>query len=44
MFIGCALHTVFQSTGGQDGIMRIWVLKSCHKYFEDIRRKYGDGN
>lgn len=30
------------ATGGQDSILRIWVLKSCFGYFEDIRRKYED--
>ncbi|KAK7090866.1 hypothetical protein V1264_010610 [Littorina saxatilis] len=30
------------ATGGQDGILRVWVLKSCFGYFEDIRRKYED--
>ncbi|KAL8567204.1 hypothetical protein ACOMHN_046614 [Nucella lapillus] len=30
------------ATGGQDSILRVWVLKSCFGYFEDIRRKYED--
>ncbi|XP_025080244.1 WD repeat-containing protein 44-like [Pomacea canaliculata] len=30
------------ATGGQDSILRVWVLKSCYSYFDDIRRKYED--
>ena len=34
---------IFQATGGQDSILRIWVLKSCYGYFEEFRQKYSDG-
>uniref|UniRef100_A0A2C9JF22 WD repeat-containing protein 44 n=1 Tax=Biomphalaria glabrata TaxID=6526 RepID=A0A2C9JF22_BIOGL len=30
------------ATGGQDSILRIWVLKSTYSYFEDFRQKYAD--
>ncbi|GFO37301.1 WD repeat-containing protein 44, partial [Plakobranchus ocellatus] len=30
------------ATGGQDTILRIWVLKSTSCYFEDFRQKYAD--
>ncbi|XP_064615318.1 LOW QUALITY PROTEIN: WD repeat-containing protein 44-like [Liolophura sinensis] len=30
------------ATGGQDNILRIWVLKSACAYFEDLRHKYCD--
>ncbi|CAL1538845.1 unnamed protein product [Lymnaea stagnalis] len=30
------------ATGGQDSILRIWVLKSTYSYFEDFRQKYSD--
>lgn len=28
------------ATGGQDSVLRIWVLKSAYSYFEDLRQKY----
>ncbi|XP_041353204.1 WD repeat-containing protein 44-like [Gigantopelta aegis] len=28
------------ATGGQDGILKIWVLKSAYVYFTDLRKKY----
>ncbi|RUS85299.1 hypothetical protein EGW08_006946 [Elysia chlorotica] len=30
------------ATGGQDTVLRIWVLKSTSTYFEDFRQKYAD--
>ncbi|KAK3594912.1 hypothetical protein CHS0354_020569 [Potamilus streckersoni] len=30
------------ATGGQDGILRIWVLKSAFNYFDDMRQKYAE--
>ncbi|XP_059148415.1 WD repeat-containing protein 44-like isoform X2 [Physella acuta] len=30
------------ATGGQDSVLRIWVLKSTYTYFEDFRQKYSD--
>ncbi|XP_012941432.1 WD repeat-containing protein 44 [Aplysia californica] len=30
------------ATGGQDSVLRIWVLKSTYSYFEDFRQKYSD--
>lgn len=39
----CMCDSSSQATGGQDSILRVWVLKSCFGYFEDIRRKYEDG-
>ena len=32
-----------QATGGQDSVLRIWVLKSAYSYFEDLRQKYVEG-
>ncbi|XP_052214774.1 WD repeat-containing protein 44-like isoform X2 [Dreissena polymorpha] len=28
------------ATGGQDSVLRIWVLDSCFHYFDDMRQKY----
>ncbi|ESO92849.1 hypothetical protein LOTGIDRAFT_120142 [Lottia gigantea] len=30
------------ATGGQDGVLRIWVLKSAYSHFDDLRQKYSD--
>ena len=33
----------FQATGGQDNVLRIWVLKEQYAYFDDMRQKYSEG-
>lgn len=30
------------ATGGQDSMLRIWVIKSASTYFDDMRQKYAD--
>ncbi|KAK6195219.1 hypothetical protein SNE40_000691 [Patella caerulea] len=30
------------ATGGQDSVLRIWVLKSAYSHFDDLRQKYSD--
>ncbi|XP_060073937.1 WD repeat-containing protein 44-like [Ylistrum balloti] len=30
------------ATGGQDSMLRIWVIKSASSYFDDMRQKYAD--
>ncbi|XP_067669114.1 WD repeat-containing protein 44-like isoform X1 [Haliotis asinina] len=32
------------ATGGQDCVLRIWVLRSAYSYFDDIRQRYSDAN
>lgn len=32
------------ATGGQDNVLRIWVLKSAFNYFDDMRQKYAETN
>lgn len=32
-----------QATGGQDNLMRVWVLKESYTYFDDMRQKYSEG-
>jgi len=31
------------ATGGQDNLLRVWVLKDAFSYFDDMRLKYTDG-
>ena len=31
------------ATGGQDNMLRIWVLKAAYPHFDDMRTKYADG-
>ncbi len=28
------------ATGGQDNLLRVWVLKDSYSYFDDMRQKY----
>ncbi|CAH1781737.1 unnamed protein product [Owenia fusiformis] len=30
------------ATGGQDSVIRIWVLKDAYAYFDDMRQKYSE--
>ncbi|CAI9737026.1 repeat-containing 44 [Octopus vulgaris] len=30
------------ATGGQDSVLRIWILKNAYLYFEDLGQKYAD--
>ncbi len=38
------MSVVFQATGGQDSMLRVWVLKSAYSYFDNMRQKYSEGN
>ena len=31
------------ATGGQDNLLRVWVLKDAFTYFSDMRQKYNEG-
>ncbi len=33
----------YQATGGQDNLLRVWVLKDSYAYFDDMRQKYSEG-
>ena len=35
--------SIFQATGGQDNLLRVWILKSAYAFFEDMRQKYSEG-
>ena len=36
-------YLLFQATGGQDNLLRVWVLKDSYAYFDDMRQKYSEG-
>lgn len=31
------------ATGGQDGVLRVWVVRDAFKFFNELRIKYNDG-
>jgi len=31
------------ATGGQDSLLYIWTLKDAFTYFDEMRRKYSEG-
>ena len=37
------LFVYSQATGGQDNLLRVWVLKESYAYFDDMRQKYSEG-
>lgn len=43
LYASCAVFDcvcTLQATGGQDSVLRIWVLESAYNYFDDMRQKY----
>ena len=31
------------ATGGQDNLLYVWTLKDAFTYFDELRRKYSEG-